>query len=83
LPEYVQAASLVLTMTQSHKRAVTSMMPEAAGKVFTLTEYGDEPGEVPDPFGGSCAVYEECARALERLLDKVWQKIVILAGKTD
>ena len=83
LPEYVQAADLVLTMTHSHKAAVTDMAPEAAGKVYTLAEFAGEQDNVPDPFGCSCAVYEACAAAIERLLDKAWDKIMGLAGNSD
>jgi protein-tyrosine-phosphatase len=83
LPEYVQAANLVLTMTQSHKAAVTALAPEAADKVYTLAEYAGEQDDVPDPFGCSWEVYEACATAIERLLDRIWDKIVVLAGKTD
>lgn len=83
LPEYVQASDLVLTMTGSHKEAVIHMLPESASKVYTLAEYAGEQGAVPDPFGSSDRVYEECAASIERLLDKAWHKIEILAGKTD
>jgi protein-tyrosine-phosphatase len=83
LAEYVQAAGLVLTMTQSHKGAVTAMAPEAVGKVYTLAEYADSEGDVPDPFGCSGEIYEACAAGIEELLDKAWDKIVDLAGESD
>jgi protein-tyrosine phosphatase len=83
LPEYVQAADIVLTMTESHKRAVAGLAPEAAGKVYTLAEYAGEEQDVPDPFGGSEDVYEACAAGIDRLVDKAWQKITLLAGKNE
>lgn len=81
LPEYVQAADLVLTMTESHKRAVAGMAPAAAEKVHTLAEYAGGGQDVSDPFGGSEEIYEACAAEIERLVDKAWQKIALLAGK--
>lgn len=82
-PEFVQAADVVLTMTAAHKRAVAGMLPAAADKVFTLTEYAGEEGDVADPFGGDVDRYEACAVELERLVEKVWEKIVAEAGKGD
>ncbi|MEN6412144.1 MAG: low molecular weight protein arginine phosphatase [Veillonellales bacterium] len=77
------AAGLILTMTAEHKRVVLSIAPEAAEKVFTLTEFADDSGEVADPYGGDTAVYQLCARQIRRLLDKSWEKIVALAGKSN
>jgi protein-tyrosine-phosphatase len=83
LPELVKAADVILTMTAAHKLAVAGGAPEAAGKVYTLAEYAGEDGDVADPFGGDAERYEACAVEMERLIDKIWQKIVQLAGKSD
>jgi protein-tyrosine-phosphatase len=83
LPEYVAAADIVLTMTASHKRAVVELAPQAADKVYTLAEYAGAETDVSDPFGGSPEVYQACADEIAQLLDKAWQKIAILAGKSD
>ncbi|MDT8903738.1 low molecular weight protein arginine phosphatase [Anaeroselena agilis] len=82
-PELVKAADIILTMTASHKRAVVAAAPEAVGKAYTLAEYAGENGDVADPFGGSGAIYEACAAEMERLIDKIWQRIAQLAGKSD
>lgn len=37
--EHVEWADLILTMTTSHKRAITERYPHAAGKTYTLKEY--------------------------------------------
>lgn len=76
----VQAVDLILTMTESHKRLVLSLTPEAAGKIYTLSEFAGQAGDVLDPFGGSEAMYEKCARQIAASLDKSWGKIVKLAG---
>lgn len=59
-PEMVRRADLVLTMTPKHSRLIRQWAPEAANKVFMLTEYGPGGGglAIPDPIGRSLAVYE-------------------------
>ncbi|WP_425058662.1 Protein-arginine-phosphatase [Sporomusa carbonis] len=80
-PAQAEAADLVLTMTAAHKRAVLGMAPGAAAKVYTLAEFAGQTGDVPDPFGGSEAEYQNCASQLDKLLTGCWEKIVTLAGK--
>jgi protein-tyrosine phosphatase len=82
LPELVKAADVILTMTAAHKRAVAERAPEAAGKVYTLAEYAGEAGDVADPFGGGEEIYAVCADEIERFVEKIWQKIAQLAGKS-
>lgn len=69
-------------MTRSHKRQLLNMHREAAGKVQTLAEFAGEEAEVADPYGGGTDVYEACAAQLERLVDKAWEKIAAMAGKS-
>lgn len=80
--EYVQSADLVLTMTQSHKMMLLSMVPAVQGKLYTLAEYAGFTGDVLDPFGGDNKRYQLCADEIEKIIDKAWEKIVTLAGKT-
>ncbi len=82
-PELVKAADIILTMTAAHKRTIAAAAPDAAGKVHTLAEYAGEEGDVADPFGGSGEIYEVCAAEMERLIEKIWQRIAQLAGKSD
>lgn len=82
-PELVKAADIILTMTAAHKRVIAAAAPDAAGKVHTLAEYAGEEGDVADPFGGSGDLYEACAAEMERLIEKIWQRIAHLAGKSD
>jgi protein-tyrosine phosphatase len=80
LPEYIEAADLILTMTGSHKRAVLKMLPTANRKVYTLAEFAGYAGDVDDPFGGDTEVYSLCAEQIEKLIDIAWEKILLLAG---
>ncbi|WP_285858221.1 low molecular weight protein arginine phosphatase [Neobacillus niacini] len=73
----VDWADLILTMTASHKYAIGQQHPRAIEKTFTLKEYVDEPGDpdVSDPYGGSLATYEYTYKQLEKLIDKVIEKL--------
>ncbi|MFT9600656.1 low molecular weight protein arginine phosphatase [Mesobacillus sp.] len=75
--ENIDWATLVLTMTQSHKGLILSQYPQAADKTFTLKEFADEKGnlDVADPFGGNEQIYreafEEIQKSIERIIDKI------------
>lgn len=68
-------ADLVLTMGQSHKQVILSALPELSDKVFTLSEYVGEQGDIADPFGGDFEEYAACADQIEALLDKLAAKL--------
>lgn len=80
--EKILSADLILTMTRAHKSAILNAVPEAKDKVYTLAEYAGKDIDVADPFGGSDEVYAMTATQIDKLLDIVWQKIEILAGKS-
>lgn len=81
-PELVRAADLILTMTQSHRRAVLAMVPEAEGKVFTLRELaGDEQTDIIDPFGAPVEIYQHCADEIDSKLHAAWEKILQFTQK--
>lgn len=81
LPAYVQASDLILVMTKAHKDTLIELAPQFGDKIFTLSEYAGEEGDVGDPFGGSAEVYDACASQLERFLTSICQKIAKSAGK--
>ncbi len=64
-------ADLVLTMTKAHKRMIFSLYPGFKEKIFTLSEYVGEEGDVHDPFGGGSDEYAECARQLHDLVSRI------------
>jgi protein-tyrosine phosphatase len=81
LPEYIEAADVVLTMTAGHKSAILAALPEAQNKLYTLAEFAGEASQVADPFGGDTDVYLACAEQIEQLLERAWGNFVALAGK--
>lgn len=80
MPDYAEAAHLILAMTGSHKRVILQQLPQVWPKVYTLAEFAGETGDVDDPFGGDAEVYRQCANQIAMLVDKAWGKIVTLAG---
>jgi protein-tyrosine-phosphatase len=76
-PELVRAADLILTMTNSHKRAVLAMTPEAEGKVHTVRQFAEGlDGDIADPYGAPVEIYQACADEINSQLVKAWEKIL-------
>ena len=53
-------------MSQSHARAVASLVPAAADKVSNL----DPDGDIEDPIGGDVSLYKEVADRIGKLIEK-------------
>lgn len=66
--------TLILTMTEAHKRKIKDTFEEAKN-VYTIKEYAGESGDVVDPYGGSLVEYEECYIELARLVKKTVYKL--------
>ncbi|MCL2407657.1 MAG: low molecular weight protein arginine phosphatase, partial [Defluviitaleaceae bacterium] len=72
--EDVAAASLILTMTNSHKQHMARFYPMAESKLYTLCEYayGEPPsdghGDISDPFMQGYEIYANCAAEIEAAL---------------
>lgn len=79
--EYIEAADLILTMTERHRQQVVAAYPAAADKIFTLAAFAGENKDIADPYGGDLTEYRSCAAAIRELLERSWEKIVELAGK--
>jgi protein-tyrosine-phosphatase len=65
--ELLEQSDLVLALDTAELEAVRRLLPGAASRIHLITELGaDAPsrGGVPDPFGGSPEVYEECWRRI-------------------
>lgn len=63
-PGLMARAERVYAMTDAHAETLKALFPAQAGKVRMLTP------RIPDPFGGDDAVYEACAQALIRALER-------------
>ena len=55
--ELIRASDLIVVMTESHRRRVLGLCPEAGTKCRLLLEFSGVSGPVPDPFGGTVEIY--------------------------
>ena len=74
-PAMIAGADMIFGLTDSHVRAIVSMDPGAAAKVFTLDPGG---GDIPDPIGQSQGVYDQTAAAIR---DAIEQRAGLIAGR--
>lgn len=72
--ELIDMADIILTMTEAHKMLISNM---AEGKVFTLAEYADSEGDIPDPYGGDIEEYEETADEIYDILVDIAEKMPV------
>lgn len=72
LPELVNQADHIFTMTNSHRNAVLALSPQSAGKVRPL----DEREDVEDPIGGDASLYRELAAHLSDLIKHRLDEVV-------
>lgn len=76
--EQIDWATLILTMTGSHKQLVLERFPDAADKLYTLNEFVHGPAgfrDVADPFGGSIEDYRYTRDELETLIENLLKKL--------
>lgn len=74
-PADAEGASLILTMTESHKKNVLGLFPDAASYTFTLIEYATgNPGNISDPWGMDLDAYNATATQLEELIPVALEK---------
>ena len=69
----ISESDIILTMTEAHKTVLKSVAPD---KVFTVTEYAGEEGDVPDPYGGDLEEYEDCFGELYVKIKEIFKKLV-------
>lgn len=66
--------TLVLTMTAEQRFRVMSHV-EGKYTIFSIKEFIGEQGDIPDPYGGSLEVYDECFVELSRLVKEIARKL--------
>ena len=76
-PAIVSEADLIFAMAPSHLEQVRQM--GGRGKVHLLDQYasGGESEGIADPFGGELSGYRDTADALERHLEKLFDRLEI------
>ncbi len=74
-PQLLADSDVVLAMTRSHADTLCLAMPQYKEKIFTLAEYAGESGDVRDPYGGDEFVYRVCFEQMQRLIQKILEKL--------
>lgn len=72
--EMVEAADLILTMTEKHKMQILNVLPGSSEKVYTLKELAHGKANdinISDPYGQNIEVYKGCAEEIEAALKKI------------
>ena len=64
--EMIHQADVVYAMSKAHGRAITSLVPSAVDKTFTL----DPDQDIEDPIGGDLSLYMQVAEMLKGLIEK-------------
>jgi len=72
VPELVEVADHVITMTRIHRDSLIALHPAAEGVTRLLTGAGD----LSDPIGGDLDVYRTCAKTIQKHLDKLANDII-------
>ncbi|MCI0477551.1 MAG: low molecular weight protein arginine phosphatase [Anaerolineales bacterium] len=80
--EMIDQAAVIIVMTRSHRDALVSEFPAARAKIHLMSELADRVYDIADPYGGSLAEYQDCANALENLMDVGYEKIKSWIQKT-
>lgn len=71
----VDWADIVLTMEIKQKHYITNLFPDEHSKVFLISEFVGEEGEVDNPYQRGIEVYRLCAEQLGRLVTLILKKI--------
>ncbi|MBO8126099.1 MAG: low molecular weight protein arginine phosphatase [Firmicutes bacterium] len=78
--ELVSGADLILTMSKSHQDYILQVVPEAKEKVFLLSEFAGQNGDVSDPIGRGREEYQRVAEEIEGYLQKALPKMIDFLG---
>ena len=78
-PHMIEQFNLILVMEGGHKEALQVEFPQAAGKIYLLSEMQGLISPVQDPYGGSLEAYEKAAASIESMIVKGFDRIVTLA----
>jgi protein-tyrosine-phosphatase len=77
----VEAADLILCMEAGHAEALRVEFPEAAERIFLLSEMAGEKEDVKDPYGGPHHGYVKMVDELSELIETGLPRILGVAGR--
>jgi protein-tyrosine phosphatase len=75
----LEANSVILVMTNSHREGLSVEFPAMASKIMLLSRLVGPSFEIDDPAAGSLAEYDACANDLAQILDHGFDNLSQLA----
>jgi protein-tyrosine-phosphatase len=74
-PEMLNQSDIILVMEDIHREVILSGFPDVAGRMFLLSEYAGDSGNIEDPSGQPTAVYRATAEIIQGYLSIVVDKL--------
>jgi protein-tyrosine-phosphatase len=78
--ELLEAANVVLVMTQNHLEALRAEFPQFGDKLHVLSELIDQSYDINDPAGGTENDYRLCADDLQQIIERGFSRLVDWTG---
>lgn len=79
--ELLAAADLILCMEAGHAEALRVEFPEAAERIYLLSEMAGDKQNVDDPYGGPYQGYVKMVDELSQLIEAGLPRMIGLAGR--
>ena len=76
----LEAATVVLTMTQNHREALCAEFPQYAPKIRLFSQLIDQEFDIHDPVLGGADDYRACANELQAILEKGFDQLIKWSG---
>ncbi|WP_251861568.1 low molecular weight protein arginine phosphatase [Clostridium sp. Marseille-Q2269] len=73
--DILDQSDLILTMTYSGKDLLCNLSQDDSSRIFCITEYVGEKGEILDPFGGDIEVYRNTYNQLKNIILLLLKKL--------
>ncbi|MCK5803599.1 MAG: low molecular weight protein arginine phosphatase [Lentisphaeria bacterium] len=71
----VSNADIIVVMNEGHRRSIVSHYPFAAVKTMLLMSLINQPGPVPDPYGGTVEEYRKCLERMKPALNALANRL--------
>jgi len=73
--DLLKEADVVLVMEQRHKDYMMDKFPSFSDRIFLLTEFAGETGDIFDPLGRPKSAYEMTFEKIKNLVEKIIPKL--------
>jgi protein-tyrosine-phosphatase len=74
--EMLEEFDLILTMELGHKEGLSIEFPQAAQRIFMLSEMEGSTMPVADPYGGTLEDYQKSAAIIDKILANGMERIL-------